>query len=99
MAIAAQEGAQPEAQSTDLERKPLMSFRNILLMNFGFFGIQYSFGLQQTAINPIFQLIGADAHSLPILNLAGSVTTPLVSPLICGVVAPTGGQPLGTEKT
>lgn len=26
MAIAAQEGAQPEAQSVDLERKPLMSF-------------------------------------------------------------------------
>ncbi len=31
-----------------------MTFRQIVLMNFGFFGIQYSFGLQQTAINPIF---------------------------------------------
>jgi maltose/moltooligosaccharide transporter len=45
MAIAAQEGSQ-EAPSVDIERKPLLSFRAILLMNFGFFGIQYSFGLQ-----------------------------------------------------
>src|SRR3712207_7538737 len=51
-----------------------LTFTQILLMNFGFFGIQYSFGLQQTAINPIFQLIGADLHSLPILNLAGPIT-------------------------
>ena len=33
-------------QGVDLDRKPLMTFWNILLMNFGFFGIQYSFGLQ-----------------------------------------------------
>ena len=83
MAIAAQEGAQPEAQqSVDLDRKPPLSFPQILLMNFGFFGIQYSFGLQQTAINPIFQLIGADLHSLPILNLAGPITGLFVQPLI-----------------
>ncbi len=55
---------------TGLERKPLMSGRNILLMNAGFFGIQYSFGLQQSAVNPLFTLIGANAHDLPILNLA-----------------------------
>ncbi len=30
-----------------------MTLRQIMLMNFGFFGIQYSFGLQQT---PDFQL-------------------------------------------
>src|SRR3712207_9518469 len=98
MAIAAQEGAQPEAQSTDLERKPLMSFRNILLMNFGFFGIQYSFGLQQTAINPIFQLIGADAHSLPILNLAVPGPRLLVPPVICAVREPAGGPRWGRRK-
>ncbi len=28
-------------------------------MNVGFFGIQFSFGLQQTAINPIFSFLGA----------------------------------------
>ena len=36
-------------------------------MNSGIFGIQYSFGLQQSAVKPLFTLIGADAD-LPILN-------------------------------
>ena len=55
-----------------------MTLRQIMLMNFGFFGIQYSFGLQQTAINPIFSFLHADPSQLPILNMAGpwtSVTT------------------------
>lgn len=82
MAIAAQEGSPAEVQSEDLERKPLLSFRAILLMNFGFFGIQYSFGLQQTAINPIYQFLGADPAQLPLLNLAGPVTGLLIQPLI-----------------
>lgn len=34
-----------------------MTLRQIMLMNFGFFGIQYSFGLQQTTINPIFSFL------------------------------------------
>lgn len=98
MAIAAQEGSPPEAQGADLERKPLMTFRNILLMNFGFFGIQYSFGLQQTAINPIFQLIGADAHSLPILNLAGPITGLLVQPMIGALSDRTWSDRWGRRK-
>ena len=65
-----------------VERKPLMTPMAILMMNVGFFGIQSSFGLQQTAINPLFTLIGANAHDLPLLNLAGPVTGLLVQPLI-----------------
>lgn len=68
--------------TTIVRQKPLMDMRQILLMNLGFFGIQYSFGMQQTAINPIFQFIGADAHSLPILNLAGPMTGLLIQPII-----------------
>ncbi|MBB5220330.1 maltose/moltooligosaccharide transporter [Amaricoccus macauensis] len=68
--------------TTIVRQKPLMDMRQILLMNLGFFGIQYSFGMQQTAINPIFQFIGADAHSLPILNLAGPMTGLLIQPMI-----------------
>ena len=37
-----------------VERKPLMTPTSILMMNMGFFGIQFSFGLTQTAINPLF---------------------------------------------
>ena len=36
---------------------------HMLMMNMGFFGI-HSFRLQQTAINPLFTLIGANAHDL-----------------------------------
>jgi maltose/moltooligosaccharide transporter len=91
--------AQPEAQqSVDLERKPPLTFTQILLMNFGFFGIQYSFGLQQTAINPIFQLIGADAHSLPLLNLAGPITGLIVQPLIGAMSDRTWSDRWGRRK-
>ncbi len=51
-------------------------------MNVGFFGIQFSFGLQQTAINPIFSFLGADHAELPLLNLAGPVTGLLIQPII-----------------
>ncbi|WP_165090633.1 MFS transporter [Neisseria yangbaofengii] len=59
-----------------------MTLRQIMLMNFGFFGIQYSFGLQQTAINPIFSFLNADPGQLPILNMAGPITGLLVQPII-----------------
>ncbi|MFI5953030.1 MFS transporter [Cryptosporangium sp. NPDC051539] len=59
-----------------------MSMQQILLMNLGFFGIQYSFGMQQTAVNPIFSFLHASPDELPILNLAGPVTGLLIQPLI-----------------
>jgi maltose/moltooligosaccharide transporter len=64
------------------DRKPLMTGQQILLMNVGFFGIQYSFGMQQTAINPIFGYLNASPDELPILNLAGPITGLLIQPLI-----------------
>ena len=76
------DGGEDLTHTTIVRQKPLMDMRQILLMNFGFFGIQYSFGMQQTAINPIFQFIGANAHDLPILNLAGPVTGLLIQPII-----------------
>jgi maltose/moltooligosaccharide transporter len=65
-----------------MDRRPLMTGRQILLMNVGFFGIQYSFGMQQTAINPIFGYLNASPDELPILNLAGPITGLLIQPLI-----------------
>jgi maltose/moltooligosaccharide transporter len=66
----------------DDARKPPLSQFGVLLMNFGFFGIQFSFGLQQSAVNPIFTFIGAKPEELPLLNLAGPVTGLLIQPLI-----------------
>jgi maltose/moltooligosaccharide transporter len=62
--------------------KPKLSFLNIINMNVGFFGIQYSFGLQQSAINPIYDMLGASPDQIPILNLAGPVTGLLIQPII-----------------
>ncbi|MEP0366015.1 MAG: MFS transporter [Cyclobacteriaceae bacterium] len=59
-----------------------LSFWQIWNMNVGFFGIQFSFGLQQTAINPIFSFLGADHADLPLLNLAGPVTGLIIQPII-----------------
>ncbi len=62
--------------------KPKLSFQNIINMNVGFFGIQYSFGLQQSAVNPIYDFLGASPDQLPILNLAGPITGLFIQPLI-----------------
>ena len=72
-----------ERSSSEPEgHRPLLTRGSILMMNVGFFGVQYSFGLTQTAVNPLFTLIGATPDELPILNLAGPVTGLLIQPLI-----------------
>ena len=62
--------------------KPHLSFWQIVNMNVGFFGIQFSFGLQQSNMSPIYQYLGADEASLPLLWLAGPMTGLLVQPII-----------------
>ena len=69
-------------QTSIVRTKPLMSMPQILIMNLGFFGIQYSFGMQQTAVNPVYEFLGANPEDLPILNLAGPMTGLLIQPLI-----------------
>lgn len=66
--------------------KTKLSFWQIWNMNVGFFGIQFSFGLQQSAVNPIFEFLGAHHNELPLLNLAGPVTGLLIQPII-GVIS------------
>ncbi len=65
-----------------LFKKPQLTFSQIINMNVGFFGIQYSFGLQQSAVNPIYDFLGASPDEIPLLNLAGPVTGLLIQPLI-----------------
>ncbi|MFC4210916.1 MFS transporter [Pedobacter lithocola] len=59
-----------------------LNFGSIIAMNLGFFGIQYSFGLQQTNMTPIYSYLGADADQLPLLNLAGPMTGLIIQPII-----------------
>ena len=79
-------------------KKPGLTFWQIWNMNVGFFGIQFSFGLQQTAINPIFSFLGAHAEQLPLLNLAGPVTGLLIQPIIGAVSDKTWSPRWGRRK-
>jgi maltose/moltooligosaccharide transporter len=80
------------------ERRPLMTTANMAWMNLGFFGVQFSFGLTQTAVNPLFLLLGAEAHSLPILNIAGPITGLLIQPFIGAMSDKTWSPKWGRRK-
>ncbi len=79
-------------------KKPKLSFWQIWNMNVGFLGIQYSFGLQQSAINPIFLFLGAAEEILPILNIAGPITGLIVQPIIGAVSDKTWSPKWGRRK-
>lgn len=78
--------------------KPRLSFSQIINMNVGFFGIQYSFGLQQSAVNPIYDMLGAMPDEIPILNLAGPMTGLLIQPIIGALSDNTWSPKYGRRK-
>ena len=51
-------------------------------MSFGFLGVQYGFGLQQSNMSPIYRYLGADEASIPGLWLAGPLTGLFLQPVI-----------------
>ncbi|MBX7514462.1 MFS transporter [Qipengyuania sp. GH38] len=62
--------------------KPRLSLLRIIEMNIGFFGLQFSFGLQQANMGPIYGFLGAEEATMPLLWLAGPMTGLLVQPII-----------------
>ena len=79
-------------------QKPHLTFSQIINMNVGFFGIQYSFGLQQSAVNPIYDFLGANPDDIPFLNLAGPMTGLLVQPIIGAMSDKTWSPRFGRRK-
>lgn len=63
-------------------QKPILSIANLAQMNLGFFGLQFSFGLQQSNMGPIYNYLGAEESTLPLLFLAGPVTGLIVQPIV-----------------
>jgi len=63
-------------------------------MNLGFFGLQFSFGLQQANMGPIYGTLGASEASIPLLWIAGPMTGLLVQPIV-GVLSDRTLSPLG----
>ncbi|HNP17816.1 MAG TPA: MFS transporter [Fulvivirga sp.] len=62
--------------------KPKLSFWQIWNMSFGFLGIQFGFALQGGFMSRIFQTLGADQHSIPLLWIAAPLTGLLVQPIV-----------------
>ncbi len=81
-----------------MANKPSLSFWQIIHMNVGFLGIQYSFALQQNAVNPIYKYLGAENGDLPILQIAGPVTGLLVQPVIGALSDRTWSNKWGRRK-
>ncbi len=80
-----------------MEKKQL-NFWQILTMNFGFFGVQFSFGLQQSNMSAIYKYLGAQESELPLLWLAGPVTGLIVQPIIGAISDGTWSPKFGRRK-
>ena len=65
-----------------MKEKPLLSFWQIWNMCFGFLGIQIGFALQNANVSRIFQTLGADIETLPLLWVAAPLTGLVVQPII-----------------
>lgn len=78
--------------------KAKRNFWQIWNMNFGFFGIQFSFGLQQSNMSAIYKYLGADEASLPMLWLAGPITGLILQPIIGAISDGTWSPKFGRRK-
>lgn len=62
--------------------KPRQSFAGLWNISFGFFGIQVGFALQNANMSRIFQSLGSNLDTLPVLWIAAPLTGLLVQPVI-----------------
>ncbi len=62
--------------------KPRLSFWQIWNMSFGFFGIQFGWGLQMGNMSAIYEYLGASESALPLLWLAAPLTGLIIQPII-----------------
>ncbi len=65
-----------------MNEKPRLSFWQIWNMSFGFFGIQFGWGLQMANMSAIYQFLGAEESELPLLWLAAPLTGLIIQPII-----------------
>ena len=80
-------GFSATAEAEHLGPKPRLSLWRIVEMNLGFLGLQFSFGLQQGNMAPIYSYLGAEEAALPILGqrAAGGAGRPIFSSARCCV--------------
>jgi maltose/moltooligosaccharide transporter len=79
-------------------KKRMLGFWSIWNMSFGFLGIQFGFALQGGFMSRIFQTLGADKESIPLLWIAAPLTGLLVQPIIGYLSDRTWHPTLGRRK-
>lgn len=71
--------------SSNLKKKPDLSFATLWNLSFGFFGVQFAYALQSANISRIFATLGADPHNLSYFwilpPLMGIIVQPIVGTL------------------
>ena len=72
----------PGTASATAGSRPKLSIAQILQMNLGFLGLQFSFGLQQANMSPIWGYLGAEEKNFAWLGIAGPLTGLIVQPII-----------------
>jgi maltose/moltooligosaccharide transporter len=77
--------------------KPRLSFWKMFNMNFGFFGIQFGWGLQLANMSAIYERLGARPDQVPLLWLAAPMTGLLVQPIVGALSDRTWGR-LGRRR-
>src|SRR5512136_1771076 len=74
-------------QRTDLNplppmNRPRLSFWQVWNMSFGFFGIQFGWGLQMANMSAIYQYLGAKEEQIAWLWIAAPLTGLIVQPIV-----------------
>ena len=77
--------------------KPRLSFWQLFNMNYGFFGIQFGWGLQLANMSAVYERLGARPDQVPLLWLAAPMTGLLVQPIIGALSDRTWGR-LGRRR-
>ncbi len=62
--------------------KPRLSFWQIWNMSFGFFGIQFGWGLQMANMSAIYEYLGAEQNQIAWLWIAAPLTGLIVQPIV-----------------
>ena len=77
--------------------KPRLNAWQMFNMSFGFFGIQFGWGLQLANMSAVYERLGARPDQVPLLWLAAPVTGLLVQPIVGALSDRTWG-PLGRRR-
>jgi maltose/moltooligosaccharide transporter len=77
--------------------RPILNFRQLFNMSFGFLGIQFGWGLQLANMSAVYERLGARPDEVPLLWLAAPVTGLLVQPVVGALSDRTWGR-LGRRR-